>query len=84
MPGQPLAVTVIVAVTGNAVLFVAVKEGVFPAPLAASPMEGSEFVHANTTPGVGLVKADAATEPPLQTVTSAGNVTTGVGSTVIV
>ncbi len=84
IPGQPFAVTVTVAVIGRAVLFTAVNKGVFPEPLAASPIEGSELVHANITPGVGLVKADATTEPPLQTTTSAGNVTAGVGSTVMV
>ena len=86
MPGQPLAdgVTVIVAVTGFAVLFVPVNDGVFPIPLAASPIEGVEFVHAKVVPGVVLVKAPAATNAPLQTTTFAGTTTTGVGLTVIV
>ena len=86
MPGQPLAVgvTVTVDVTGLAVLFVPVKEGVFPVPLAARPIAALEFVHANVVPGVVLVKRPAATVAPLQTVTFAGTTTTGVGFIVIV
>ena len=86
MPGQPLAVgvTVTVDVTGFAVLFVPVKEGVFPVPLAASPIEGVEFVHEKVVPGVVLVNTEAATETPLQTVMFAGTTTTGVGLTVMV
>ena len=86
MPGQPLAVgvTVTVAVTGLAVLFVPVNDGVLPVPLAASPIEVLEFVHANVVPGVVLVKTPAATVDPLQTATFAGTTTTGVGLTVIV
>ena len=55
IPGQPFAVAVIVAVTGNEVLFIAVNEGAFPVPLAPRPIEGSEFIQAKVTPGVGLV-----------------------------
>ncbi len=86
VPGQPLAegVTVRLAVTGTAVLLIPVKEGVFPVPLAASPILASEFVHANVVPGVVLVNAEAATERLLQTVMFAGTTTTGVGLTVIV
>ena len=86
MPGQPLAVgvTVTVAVTGFAVLFVPVKEGVLPVPLAARPIEVLEFVHAKVVPGVVLVNTPAATVAPLQTVTFAGTTTTGVGFIVIV
>ena len=86
MPGQPLAVgvTVTVAVTGFAVIFVPVNEGVLPVPLDASPIVVLEFVHAKVVPGVVLVNAEAATETPLQTVMFAGTTTTGVGFIVIV
>ena len=86
MPGQPLAVgvTVTVDVTGSAVLFVPVNEGVFPVPLAASPILASEFVQAKVVPNVVLVKAEAAPVAALQTVMFAGTTTTGVGFTVIV
>ena len=85
VPGQPLAlgVTVMVAVTGSAELFVAENEGVFPVPLAARPIEGVEFVHVKVVPGVVLVNAEAATVIALQTVMFAGTTTTGVGLTVI-
>jgi hypothetical protein len=45
-PGQPLAdgVTVIVAVTGDVVLLVAVKAAISPVPLAARPIEVVLFV----------------------------------------
>ena len=79
-----VGVTVIVAVTGSAVLFVPVKDGVFPVPLAASPILPSEFVHANVVPGVVLVNAEAATVTELQTVIFDGTTTIGVGLIVIV
>ena len=86
VPRQPLAVgvTVIVTVTEMAVLLVAVNAGVSPVPLAARPIDASEFVHANVVPGVVLVNAEAATERLLQTVMFAGTTTTGVGLTVMV
>ena len=86
MPGQPLAVgvTVTVAITGFAVLFAPVNDGVLPVPLSARPIEGVEFVHAKVVPGVVLVYAEAATVAPLHTVIFAGTTTTGVGLTVIV
>ena len=79
-----VAVTEMVAVMGEAVVLVAVKEGVLPAPLAARPMEGSELVHAKVAPAGVLVNADAATAPPLQTVMFAGTVVVGLGFTVTV
>ena len=86
MPGQPLAVgvTVTVDVIGLAVTFVPVNDGVLPVPLAASPIEGVEFVHAKVVAGVVLVYAEAGTVAPLHTVIFAGTTTTGVGLTVIV
>ena len=85
MPGQPLAVgvTVTVAITGFAVLFAPVNDGVLPVPLAARPIEVLEFVHAKLAPEVVLVNTPAATVAPLQTVTFAGTTTTGVGLIVI-
>ena len=38
-------VTVIVAIIGNEVVFVAANAGILPVPLAASPIEGALFVH---------------------------------------
>ena len=52
VPGQltePLVkvgVTVIVAVTGELVLLVAVKEAILPEPLAAKPIDGVLLLHA--------------------------------------
>jgi hypothetical protein len=68
VPAHPFAdgVTVIVATTGTVPAFVAVKEGIFPVPLAASPMEGSVFVHVNVVPATVLVKFIAAVVAPLQ------------------
>ncbi len=79
-----VGVTVIVEVTGSAVLFVPENEGILPVPLAASPIDGSEFIQSNVAPGVVLVKFEAAIVAALQTVMSAGTVTTGVGLTVMV
>ena len=48
VPTQPLAVgvTVIVATTVAVVLLVAVKDGIFPVPLAPKPMDGVSLTHA--------------------------------------
>ena len=79
-----MGVTVTVDVTGLAATFVPVNDGVLPVPLAASPIEVMEFVHANVVPGVVLVKTPAAIFAPLQTVMFAGTTTTGVGLTVMI
>ena len=52
IPTHPLAVgtTLIVAVIGALVVFVAVKPGIFPVPFAANPMTGFEFVHVKVVP----------------------------------
>lgn len=86
IPTHPFAagVTVILAVTGRAVLLIAIKEGMLPVPLAARPMEGSEFVQVNVVPGVVLVKSATVTVVALQVVIVAGITTIGVGFTVIV
>jgi len=52
-PVQPIAlagVTVIVALTGECVLFIAVKEGKLPVPFAARPMAVVLFVQLKTAP----------------------------------
>ena len=48
VPMQPFAVGVTVTVATILVvpMLVAVKEGIFPVPLAARPIEGVLFVHA--------------------------------------
>ncbi len=86
IPKHPFAagVTVISAVTGRLVLLVAINEGILPVPLAARPIEGSEFVQVNVVPGVVLIKSATVTVVELQVVIVAGNTTTGVGFTVIV
>ena len=86
VPRKPftVGVTVIVAVIGDAVVFVAVNAGTFPVPLAAKPIAVLLLVHANVPPAGVLVKLVAATLPLLHTVMFAGTVTVGVGSTVIV
>ena len=55
VPVHPFAVgvTVIVAVIGEAVAFVAVNEGTLPEPLAASPIAMLLFVQVNVVPLTG-------------------------------
>jgi hypothetical protein len=57
---------VIVAVTGAAVAFVAVKEGILPDPLAASPMAVLLFVQVKVVPLTGPDKVVAAAVTLLQ------------------
>ena len=86
-PVQPFAVaaTVTVAVTGDAVAFVAVNEAILPLPLAARPTEVLSFVHANVAPEVVLLKVIAVVPAPLHTDCEVGaGVTFGVGLTVMV
>ena len=68
VPIHPLAdgVTVIVATTGVVPALVAVKEGTFPDPLAARPMEGVLFTQVKVVPDTGLPKVIAVVEAPLQ------------------
>ena len=67
-PAQPFAdgVTVIVAVTGAAVAFVAVKEGMSPDPFAANPMAVLLFVQVKVVPLTGPVKVVEAAASLLQ------------------
>jgi hypothetical protein len=57
VPGHPAAVgvTVIVEVIGVVPALAEVNAGVFPAPLAPSPIAVFEFVHANVVPATPLV-----------------------------
>jgi hypothetical protein len=63
-----VGVTVIVAVTGALVKFVAVKEAMLPVPLAAKPIEVLLFVQSNTVPATDPENATAVVAPPEQTV----------------
>ncbi len=73
-----------VAIMAEVVLFVAVKAGTLPLPLAAIPIFISEFVQVNVVPGRLLLKAEAGTFPPAHTVKLAGTVASGRGFTVTV
>jgi hypothetical protein len=68
VPAHPFAVgvTVIVATTLVVPALVAVKEGTFPVPLAARPMEMVELTHAKVVPATGPEMAIAAVVAPLQ------------------
>jgi hypothetical protein len=57
VPTHPdkVGVTVMVAVMGAAPALVAVNAGVFPVPLAASPIAAFEFVQSNVAPAGALV-----------------------------
>ena len=86
-PVQPLAVvgvTVIVAVIGAAVLFIAMKLGILPWPDAARPIEVLLLVQLNIVPATVPVKVIAAVADPLQSVWLATAATVAVGLTVIV
>ena len=86
MPAHPFTVgeTVMVAVIGAAVPFVAVNDGISPEPVAAIPIAVFEFVHVNVPPAGILLKFVAGTVPLLHTITFAGTVTVGIGFTVTV
>ena len=68
VPVHPLAVgvTVIAALTGEVVRFVAVNEGILPGPLVGSPTEALLLVHVKDVPLTGPVKLIADTASPLQ------------------
>ena len=83
---QPITVdvTVIVAVMGVVVVFVTVKPGISPVPLAAKPIVGSELVHEKLPPIGVLTKIVGFITSLLHTTIFAGTVTVGVGFTVMV
>jgi hypothetical protein len=61
-----VGVTVIVAVTGAAVAFVATKLGMLPLPLAPKPIDVVLFTQLKVVPAVGLLKLTAVVVAPLQ------------------
>ena len=80
IPNPVVGVTVIVAVIGNSVVFIAVNEAISPVPEDGRPIAELLLVHVNVAPEGVLAKAVAATVLPLHTVTFAGTVTVEVGS----
>lgn len=74
----------IVATTGVLPVLIAVKLGILPVPLAASPIDGALLVQLNTVPGTVLLKLTAAVAAPAHNDWSAGWLTSGVGFTVMV
>ena len=68
VPVHPFAVgvTVIIALTGEEVAFVAVNEGILPEPLAVRPIAVLLFAHVKDVPLKGPVKLIADTASPLQ------------------
>ena len=85
VPTQPLAVgvTVMFAVIGAVVVFVAENEAISPVPLAAKPIVTLSLVQSKVVPVVGLVKFVADIVAASQTMVSIGTTTVGVGFTVI-
>ena len=63
---------------------VAVKDGIFPAPLAASPMAVLELDQVKLAPAGVLENKAAGTVASAQTAVLAGRLTTGKGLTVMV
>jgi hypothetical protein len=86
VPTHPFAVgvIVIVAITFVVPAFVAVKDGMFPVPLAASPMDGVLLTHAKVEPDTGPEMGIADVVAPLQYATLLTALTVAVGYTVIV
>jgi hypothetical protein len=66
------------------VALVAVNAGVFPDPLAASPIAVLEFVQEKVAPAGVLLNADAATVVPLQIEIFDRGLTMGKGLTVMI
>lgn len=77
-------ITVIVAVIGALVVFVAVNDGISPVPLAASPIEMLSFVQLKLLPLTLPVKFTVLVVALLHKTWLAGCTTFGVGLTVIV
>ena len=79
-------VTVIMAVTGDAVVFVAVNDGKLPEPKAARPILGSLLSHpyCMIPPLFGLLKLITGVDNPLQKTWSGTGFTVAVGNTKIV
>jgi hypothetical protein len=74
-----------VAVTGALVPLIAVKDAIFPEPLAARPIDGVLFTQLNVVPATGPLNVTGAVAAPLHTVWFGGTgLTVGVGFTVTV
>lgn len=86
VPEHPftVGVTVIVAVTGIAVVLIAVNPGIFPRPFDPSPIVVFELVHAKVPPTGELIKFVPDTNPLLHTIILAGTDTVGIGFTITV
>lgn len=84
LPVHPLAVvfTVIIAVTGDVVVLIAVNAAISPDPEAARPIVGSVLVQLKVVPDTDPVKWMAAVISPLHLVWLDDGVTSGVGFTV--
>jgi len=68
VPVVKVGVTVIVAVTAEVLVFIAVNDGIFPAPLAAKPMEVVLLVQLYTVPDTAPPKDTAVVGELPQTV----------------
>jgi hypothetical protein len=81
IPAQPFAegVIVIVPEMGSFVVFVAVKVGIFPLPLAAKPIEVLLFAHVKVVPATGPESVVTGITTPVQEVKFAMMLTVGVG-----
>lgn len=79
-----VGVTVIVAMTGEAVLLTAVKLGTLLLPAAARPIEVLELVQVYDAPTGRLLKLDDDIVVPEQTLKLTGTKAEGVGLTVII
>jgi hypothetical protein len=66
------------------VVFVEVKPGILPVPLAPKPIAVFELVHANIAPEGVLLRFPIGIAAPEQAVISEGTVATGTGLTVTV
>ena len=81
-----VGVTVIVAVTGDRPMFVAVNDGILPEPLAAIPIDGVLLIQLNVTvpPVAGLPKIIAFVDDPLHNTWFDTALTVAIGFTVMV
>lgn len=86
MPVHPfrVGVTVIVAETGDAVLFTAVKLGTLLLPAASRPIEVLELVQVYDAPAGRLLKLDDDIVVPEHTLKLAGTKVAGIGLTIII
>lgn len=82
LPCPVCGVTVIVAKSGLLLVFVFVKTGRLPLPLAAKPIAGLEFIQLNAL--AVPEKASIPDKTPLQATTSVTALMNGLGKTVIV